>query len=44
MGHASAQLTLDVYGHLFDVGGQDAARSLESWLAQSDRRNRDAAR
>lgn len=42
MGHASAQTTLDVYGHLFDVGGQDAARSLERWL-HSPRRNRDAA-
>jgi integrase len=43
MGHASAQTTLDVYGHLFDTGGQDAARSLERWLAQTERRNRDAA-
>lgn len=43
MGHASAQTTLDVYGHLFDTGGQDAARSLERWLSQSERRNRDAA-
>lgn len=43
MGHASAQTTLDVYGHLFDTGGQDAARSLERWLAQDGRRNRDAA-
>jgi integrase len=43
MGHASAQTTLDVYGHLFDTGGQDAARSLEQWLGQSERRNRDAA-
>jgi integrase len=43
MGHASGQLTLDVYGHLFDTGGQDAARSLEQWLEQTERRNRDAA-
>lgn len=43
MGHASAQTTLDVYGHLFDTGGQDAALSLERWLEQSERRNRDAA-
>lgn len=33
MGHASAQTTLDVYGHLFDNGGQDAARRMESWLS-----------
>lgn len=33
MGHASAQTTLDVYGHLFETGGQDAARRLEGWLA-----------
>ena len=33
MGHASAQTTLDVYGHLFETGGQDAARGLECWLA-----------
>ncbi|MDZ4177872.1 MAG: tyrosine-type recombinase/integrase [Coriobacteriia bacterium] len=33
MGHASAQTTLDVYGHLFEIGGQDAARQLEGWLA-----------
>lgn len=33
MGHASAQTTLDVYGHLFESGGQDAARQLEDWLA-----------
>lgn len=32
MGHASAQTTLDVYGHLFDTGGQDAALRMESWL------------
>lgn len=43
MGHASAQTTLDVYGHLLDSGGQDAARSLERWLAKVPRRNRDAA-
>lgn len=43
MGHASAQTTLDVYGHLFDTGGQDAARSLEAWLAQVPTRNTDAA-
>jgi len=43
MGHASAQTTLDVYGHLFDGGGQDAARSLERWLGKAPRRNRDAA-
>lgn len=36
MGHASAQTTLDVYGHLLDTGGQDAARRLESWLADCD--------
>lgn len=30
MGHASAQQTLDVYGHLFEDGGQDAALKLES--------------
>lgn len=33
MGHASAETTLDVYGHLFEMGGQDAACKLESWLA-----------
>ncbi len=32
MGHASAQTTLDVYGHLFEAGGQDAARRLEGTL------------
>lgn len=32
MGHASAETTLDVYGHLFETGGQDAARKLEAWL------------
>jgi integrase len=42
MGHASAQTTLDVYGHLLDGGGQDAARSLERWLEKVPRRNRDA--
>lgn len=36
MGHASAQLTLDVYGHLLQTGGQDAARRLEFWLMQPD--------
>lgn len=35
MGHASAQTTLDVYGHLFETGGQDAARKLELWLSES---------
>lgn len=30
MGHASAQQTLDVYGHLFESGGQDAALRLET--------------
>jgi integrase len=33
MGHSSAQTTLDVYGHLFEGGGQDAARKPEGWLA-----------
>lgn len=32
MGHASAKTTLDVYGHLFEAGGQDAARRLEAYL------------
>jgi integrase len=36
MGHASAQTTLDVYGHLFELGGQDAARLLEAWLHSAD--------
>ncbi len=30
MGHASAQQTLDVYGHLFESGGQNAAQKLEN--------------
>lgn len=38
MGHASAQTTLDVYGHLFDTGGQDAARRLEAWLSADQHR------
>lgn len=36
MGHASAQTTLDVYGHLFETGGRDAAASLERWLSPTD--------
>lgn len=35
MGHASAQTTLDVYGHLFEGGGQQAAHRLETWLSAS---------
>lgn len=37
MGHASAQTTLDVYGHLFETGGRDAALRLEDWLTEADR-------
>jgi integrase len=33
MGHASAQTTLDVYGHLFEKRGNEAPRLLEEWLA-----------
>ena len=36
MGHASAETTLNVYGHLFEVGGQDAARQLEAWFVKGD--------
>ncbi len=35
MGHASAQTTLDVYGHLFDTSGHGAARGLERWLSET---------
>lgn len=37
MGHASAQTTLDVYGHLFETGGQSAALKMEHWLESGDR-------
>ncbi|MGV8084314.1 MAG: hypothetical protein AB2L09_11880 [Coriobacteriia bacterium] len=33
MGHASAQTTMDVCDHLFELGGQDTALRLEGWLA-----------
>jgi integrase len=43
MGHSSATTTLDVYGHLFETGGQDAARRLEACLlARTDERIRQA--
>lgn len=43
MGHASAQTTLDVYGHLFELGGQDTARRLEGWLAPADKPGEEGA-
>jgi integrase len=36
MGHASAQTTLDVYGHLFDTSGRNAARHMEAWLNMAE--------
>jgi len=43
MGHASAQTTLDVYGHLFDQGGRKAARQLETTMLRRDTMLRSAA-
>jgi integrase len=35
MGHSTAQITLDVYGHLMEKGGGGAADKLEMALAGS---------
>lgn len=39
MGHASAQMTLDVYGHLLDQGLGRAAQRMNTWAASSARRD-----
>ena len=40
MGHGSARMSLDVYGHLFDGAAAETAAQVNAWLAAADTHGR----